>query len=104
VQNLGRVSLLLLALLAISQPAAHAVRAQNAGRKAKAARRLHSPHNAHASGGGIKRPAHTAQKDFIYVYNMPSEFTEDLTTLPVQWHPEQYDYDQVTYSALETPE
>ena len=32
---------------------------------------------------------------FIYVYDMPSEFTDDLTQLPVQWHPSQYDYDQV---------
>ena len=31
---------------------------------------------------------------FIFVYDMPSEFTDDLTRLPVQWHPSQYDYDQ----------
>jgi len=32
---------------------------------------------------------------FIYIYKMPSEFTDDLTQLPVRWHPSQYDYDQV---------
>ena len=32
----------------------------------------------------------------IYVHDMPSHFTKDLTQLPVQWHPSQYDYDQVS--------
>lgn len=42
------------------------------------------------------------QEGYIYVYDMPSEFTDDLTELPVQWHPSQYDYDQVfeTYGSL----
>lgn len=53
-------------------------------------------------GRASERPGHAtehstqgAQEDFIYVYDMPGEFTDDLTQLPVQWHPSQYDYDQV---------
>jgi hypothetical protein len=37
----------------------------------------------------------SVQEEFIYVYDMPAEFTDDLSQLPVQWHPSQYDYDQV---------
>lgn len=40
----------------------------------------------------------SAQEEFIYVYDMPAEFTDDLSQLPVQWHPSQYDYDQVIFS------
>ena len=39
----------------------------------------------------------SAQEEFIYVYDMPAEFTDDLSQLPVQWHPSQIDYDQVCY-------
>ena len=55
-----------------------------------------------SAGRASKRPGHAAeysiqgvQEGFIYVYDMPGEFTDDLTQLPVQWHPSQYDYDQV---------
>ena len=47
------------------------------------------------SGHAAERPAQGPQEGFIYVYEMPDEFTDDLTQLPVQWHPSQYDYDQV---------
>ena len=47
------------------------------------------------SGHAAERPAQGLQEGFIYVYDMPDEFTDDLTQLPVQWHPSQYDYDQV---------
>lgn len=39
-------------------------------------------------------------RQFLYVYEMPSEFTEDVAALPVQWHPEQYDFDQARAAAL----
>ena len=39
----------------------------------------------------------SAQEEFIYVYDMPAEFTDDLSQLPLQWHPSQDDYDQVCY-------
>ena len=43
------------------------------------------------------------QDSFIYVYDMPSAFTKDLTRLPVQWHPTQYDYDQASMIASSAP-
>ena len=55
-----------------------------------------------SAGKASERPGHAAehstqkpQEGFIYVYDMPGEFTDGLTQLPVQWHPSQYDYDQV---------
>ena len=47
-------------------------------------------------------PGGDVQDGFIYVYDMPSQFTEDLTQLPVQWHPSQYDYDQASIFALQS--
>lgn len=35
-------------------------------------------------------------KAFVYVYDMPAKFTSDVKALNVEWHPEQYDYDQVS--------
>lgn len=63
-------------------------------------RKIHSSHKYRASGGGAGvRHAHAAApKEFVYVYDLPSQFNEDLTDLPVQWHPEQYDYDQVRFT------
>ena len=53
---------------------------------------MHSKAAYHASGGGL---AHTAMpKGSVYVYDMPPRYTDDMKDLPVQWHPEQYDYDQ----------
>jgi hypothetical protein len=53
---------------------------------------MHSKSAYHASGGGL---AHSAPpKGFVYVYDMPADFTDSMKDLPVQWHPEQYDYDQ----------
>ena len=49
---------------------------------------------AHASGGG-RRTIHSTAKEMIYVYDMPAKYTEDILALPAEWHPEQYDYDQV---------
>lgn len=64
-------------------------------------RRIQSSHKSRASGsGGGLHHAHAAvPKQFIYVYDMPAEFNEDIKELPVQWHPEQYDYDQVQHSS-----
>jgi hypothetical protein len=59
---------------------------------------MHSSHKHKASvtGVGWQHPHTAVSKNFIYVYELPAEFNEDLKELPVQWHPEQYDYDQVT--------
>ncbi len=46
----------------------------------------------HGSVSG-RRPRPT--KEFVYVYDMPAKFTSDIQKLSVEWHPEQYDYDQV---------
>ena len=56
----------------------------------------HSSGETAVSGGDVR-------DGFIYVYNMPSQFTEDLTQLPVQWHPSQYDYDQVSMAPSMPP-
>ena len=48
------------------------------------------------SGHVAEHSTQGAQGGFIYVYDMPGDFTDDLTQLPVQWHPSQYDYDQVS--------
>lgn len=53
----------------------------------------------HGSVSG-RRPRPT--KEFLYVYDMPSKFTSDIKKLSVEWHPEQYDYDQVRYSHMHT--
>ena len=58
---------------------------------------MHSKSSYHGSGGGLS-VAHAAgaPKGLVYVYDMPPQFTDDLKELPVQWHPEQYDYDQAS--------
>lgn len=61
------------------------------------ARKIKSSHKYRASGtgAGVRHPHAAPPSEFIYIYDLPSEFNEDLKELPVQWHPEQYDYDQV---------
>ena len=73
------------------------VRSQHHKQTIATSRRIQSSHKGRASGsGGGLHPAHApVPKQFIYVYDMPAEFTEDVKELPLQWHPEQYDYDQV---------
>ena len=48
-------------------------------------------------------PGAVVKDGFIYVYDMPAEFTKDLSRLPVQWHPTQYDYDQARMAACSAP-
>ncbi|CAL8466705.1 g6241 [Coccomyxa elongata] len=48
----------------------------------------------HGSVSG-RRPRPT--KEFVYVYDMPAKFTSDIKKLSMEWHPEQYDYDQVLH-------
>ncbi|EIE23724.1 hypothetical protein COCSUDRAFT_33176, partial [Coccomyxa subellipsoidea C-169] len=51
-----------------------------------AARKMHSSYKYRASGGrAAVQHQHVApaQKDFVYIYDMPSEFNEDLRDLPV---------------------
>lgn len=48
----------------------------------------------HAHGGPLARRPRPS-KEFVYVYDMPAKFTSDIKALDVEWHPEQYDYDQV---------
>lgn len=62
------------------QPAASSRAAQKTGHATVAGRRL-----IHSS----------PPKGMIYVYDMPPKYTEDILALPAEWHPEQYDYDQV---------
>jgi hypothetical protein len=45
-------------------------------------------------GSGRRVRGAAVPKQFLYVYDVPPEFTTDIQALPVQWHPEQYDYDQ----------
>jgi hypothetical protein len=45
-------------------------------------------------GSGRRVRGAAVPKQFLYVYDVPPEFTTDVQALPVQWHPEQYDYDQ----------
>jgi hypothetical protein len=61
------------------------------------ARRLHAADCSSSSSGSEQAAAArstAAAHGFIFVYDMPADFTDDLRDLPVQWHPEQYDYDQ----------
>ena len=37
-------------------------------------------------------------KGFLHVYDLPPKFNEEIKELPTQWHPEQYDIDQVRLS------
>ena len=71
--------------------ASHIAAAHGGG---NALRRMHEnlAHHAGEAGSGLRA---AMPESFIYVYDMPAEFTDDLKELPVQWHPEQYDYDQV---------
>ena len=48
----------------------------------------------HASGGGGRLPEH---KGLVYVYDMPGRFTDELLQRSMEWHSEQYDYDQVMH-------
>ena len=58
---------------------------------------MHSKSAYHGSGGALGQThAAGAPKGLVYVYDMPAEFTDDMKELPVQWHPEQYDYDQAS--------
>ena len=50
----------------------------------------------HASGGGLRR--HKPNTEFVYVYDMPAKFTTHITQLSPEWHSEQYDYDQVSFT------
>lgn len=54
--------------------------------------------------GGVsgRRPRPTTE--FVYVYDMPAKFTSDISKLSVEWHPEQYDYDQVRTLRMQWPE
>lgn len=64
--------------------------------KQRIAKKAHD--HQHVSGGGNRRPRPT--KEFIYVYDMPSKFTADIAQLSPEWHPDQYDYDQVTATVM----
>lgn len=55
----------------------------------------------HAHGGGLGRRSRPT-KEFIYVYDMPAKFTSDVKELSLDWHPEQYDYDQVCIQTAST--
>ena len=57
----------------------------------------HMHHKSSHHGSGQAHAAGTPS-GLVYVYDMPREFTDDLRELPVQWHPEQYDYDQASCS------
>ena len=58
------------------------------------ARKTHE--HPHASGGGLRWQMPT--KEIVYVYDMPARFTTDITQLSPEWHSDQYDYDQVSFS------
>ena len=62
--------------------------------KQRIARRTHE--HPHASGGGLRRQMPT--KEIVYVYDMPAKFTTDITQLSPEWHSDQYDYDQVSFT------
>ncbi|CAL8466706.1 g6242 [Coccomyxa elongata] len=89
-------SLLVLALAYLFAKQAEAITHRE---RTATARKIKSSHKYRASGtgAGVRHPHAAPPKEFIYIYDLPSEFNEDLKELPVQWHPEQYDYDQVLH-------
>lgn len=80
-------------LLTRADARASQIAAAHGGRNAL--RRMHENAAHHSSEAGSGHQHTAPPKEFIYVYDMPAEFADDLKELPAQWHPEQYDYDQV---------
>lgn len=62
--------------------------------KQRIAKKTHE--HPHAAGGGLRRQR--ATKKFVYVYDMPTKFTADIAQLQPEWHSDQYDYDQVSFT------
>ena len=95
---------LLAALLALcaaaSTTAAPGQEAHVAGTRVVRGRPAARTHDLVRGLGAARRVRGAAlPRQFLYVYEMPPEFTEDAAALPVQWHPEQYDFDQARAAA-----
>ena len=96
---------LLAALLALcaaaSTTAAPGQEAHAAGKRIVRGRPAVRTHDLVRGLGAARRVRGAAlPRQFLYVYEMPPEFTEDEAALPVQWHPEQYDFDQARAAQL----
>ena len=87
---------LLVALIALAAAPSTCTGVQDATTKVTRGRLTARTHDLLRGMGNARRMrGAVVPKRFLYVYEMPPEFTTDLEALPVQWHPEQYDFDQV---------
>lgn len=87
---------LLFALIALAAAPSTCTGGQDATTKVTRGRLTARTHDLLRGMGNARRMrGAVVPKRFLYVYEMPPEFTTDLEALPVQWHPEQYDFDQV---------
>lgn len=84
-----------LVLLPLLLAGSHASEIENVG-KQRLSKKFHE--HAHVSGGGIKRQRPT--KEYMYVYDMPAKYTADIRKLSPEWHPDQYDFDQVCRAVM----